>query len=288
MFLLLALAAAAAYGAADFLGGVASRRAASVAVIVVSQSVGLVVMLAAAPALSPAPGAAAFAWGAAAGVAYGLGVLLLYRGLAMGRMSVVAPITAVCALAFPVLFGLLLGEHPGGWALLGIALALPAIVLVSSEAPPAEASPERGAAPGTRTGRAVVLTAIGAGAGMGLFFICLARTQSGTGLWPLVAMRGVVVGGFAALALGTRQSLRLPRPALVVALGAGAIDVCANTLYLLSTRGGMLSLVATLTALYPATTVLLASLVLRERIRGRQAVGFACATLAAVLITATQ
>jgi drug/metabolite transporter (DMT)-like permease len=288
MSLLLALAAAAAYGAADFLGGVASRRAASVPVIVISQSIGLVVMLAAAPALSPAPDAGALAWGAAAGVAYGLGVLLLYRGLAMGRMSVVAPITAVCALGFPVLFGLLVGEQPGGWALLGIALALPAIVLVSSEAPPAEASPGAAAAPGTRTGRAVVITAIGAGAGMGLFFICLARTKSTAGLWPLVAMRTMVVGGFAALALATRQSLRLPRPALPVALAAGVIDLAANTLYLLSTRGGMLSLVATLTSLYPATTVLLASLVLRERIRGRQALGFVCAALAALLITATQ
>jgi drug/metabolite transporter (DMT)-like permease len=240
-------------------------------------------MAAAAPVLSAPGGGAAFAWGAAAGLAYGLGILLLYRGLALGRMSVVAPITGVCALGCPVLFGLLTGEDPGAWALLGIGLALPAIVLVSSgAAPPGSAGAQ------AATGREVVGTALAAGVAMGLFFICLARTRSVAGVWPLVAMRAVVVGGFGAIAVCQRRSLRLPRPALLIALAGGVLDIVANTAYLFSARASMLSLAATLTALYPATTVLLARLVLREPIRGRQALGFACAAAAAVLITATQ
>ncbi len=287
MYLLLALAAAAAYGAADFLGGVASRRAAIVAVIAVSQTLALVLVLLVAPLLGDVPSRVDLFWGAAAGLAYGVALSLLYRGLALGRMSVVAPITGVCAPSLPVLFGLLMGERPGPWALAGIALAVVAIVLISRTSE-ADAPSEPGADTRARLGRGAVLTAIGAGVAFGLFFIALARTRASAGLWPLAAARVVTVAGYLAIAAWQKQSLRLSRPALRPALAGGALDICANTLYLLSVREGLLSLAAMVTSLYPATTVLLASLILRERLQKHQIFGLACAAAALLLITTTQ
>lgn len=282
MYLLLALGAAAAYGAADFYGGLASRWSPIVSVIAVSQCLALFLVLALAPTLSAAPGSPAFGWGALAGVAHGAGLALLYRGLAQGRMSVVAPITGVCALSLPVLFALALGEHPGRWALVGIALAVVAIVLVSREPLP------RATEPSARMGRGIIATAVGAGIGFGLFFIALAQTKPEAGLWPLVATRAVTVSVFGAFAIATGRSLRLPRVSLYATLASGALDIGANVLYLLSARGGLLSLAVTLTSLYPATTVLLARAVLRERLLAVQGIGLGCAAAAAVLITATQ
>jgi drug/metabolite transporter (DMT)-like permease len=240
---------------------------------------------------SPPAGLSAFAWGGGAGLAYGAGLLLLYRGLAVGRMSVVAPITAVCALTFPVVFGVLLGEHPGTWALVGIVFAILAIGLVSREASSNDAASGgaavRGAEPGGGVAaRAVVMTAIASGVGFAGFFICLSRTASSAGLWPLVASRVVTIGGFVAVGLGTRQPIRIPRGAVYLAAAGGLVDVCANTCYVLSVRSGMISLAATLTSLYPVTTVVLARLVLRERIGWLQALGLGCALAAVVLITA--
>jgi drug/metabolite transporter (DMT)-like permease len=288
MYLLIALAAAAAYGAADFLGGLASRQSRIVPVIIVSQAIALVLVVIAAPLLAVVPSAAEFGWGAAAGLAYGVGLLLLYRGLAEGQMSIVAPITGVCAPALPVLFGLAIGERPGALALAGVALAIVAIVLISRGASP---EPRAGDAAGTEDGggaqRRVVLTAVGAGVAIGLFFIALARTHSAAGLWPLVATRSVTVLCYLVVAGVTRQSLKLSRPSLLAAIAGGALDICANTLYLVSVRAGLISLAATVTSLYPATTILLASVVLRERLQRQQTLGLACAAAALVLITST-
>jgi uncharacterized membrane protein len=217
--------------------------------------------------------------------------VLLYRGLAVGRMSVVAPITAVCALTFPVLFGLVRGERPGTWALVGIVFAILAIGLVSREGSSDDSPPGDAGARGTEPGsgvvrRSVVMTAIASGIGFALFFICLARTTSSAGLWPLVASRIVTIGGFVVIGLSTRQSFRMPRKAVYMAAAGGLVDVCANTCYVLSVRSGMISLAATLTSLYPVTTVLLARLVLRERIGWLQAIGLGCALATVILITA--
>jgi drug/metabolite transporter (DMT)-like permease len=281
--LLLALAAAAAYGAADFLGGLASRRAAMAAVIVASQGLALALALLAAPLLEGVPSARDLLWGAVAGLAYAVGIALLYRGLATGQMSVVAPITGVCAPCLPVLVGLLQGERPGFWALCGIALAGAAIVLISW-APAAEPpAPERSSTAQGR--RQVILIAVGAGMAFGVFLTTIAQASADAGLWPVVSARGVTLGCHLALALATRQSLRLARPSLWTALGGGALDLCANALYLVSTRAALISLAGTVTSLYPATTVLLASVVLRERIQPRQGVGLLCAAAAVLLIT---
>jgi len=280
MYVVLALAAAAAFGAADFLGGLASRRAPIVTVILVSQAVGLGFLAILAPLLDPPAGTEALAFGALAGLAYGGGILMLYRALAIGRMSVVAPITGVLALALPVAFGLLTGEHPGPTAFSGIGLAALSIVLISRE-PSAPAGPP----PEPLAGRAVPI-ALGAGVGMGLFFIALGQTSARDGLWPLLAARVVSTGGFALLALLTRAALGLPKAVRILALAGGVLDLLANLFYLLAVRQGLISLAATLTSLYPAATVLLAALVLRERIRGAQALGLASAFAAVWLITA--
>lgn len=299
MYLLLALAASVAYGAADFLGGVAARRASPVPVIFISQALALILVLAIAPLLADVPGAAVFLWGAAAGVAYAAGLILLYRSLAEGQMSVVAPITGVCGLASPVLVGLILGEEPGAPALVGIALSVGAIVLISRAAGSnpsatpsgAHADPVASATSPVAHARELdarrsVLMAVGAGIALGFFFITLAQTPPEAGLWPLVATRSVTTVCYFAVALFTKSSLRIPARARHIALIGGALDICANSLYLLSVREGLLSLAATVTSLYPATTVVLASLVLKEKIGRTQAVGLVCASLAVLLITA--
>jgi drug/metabolite transporter (DMT)-like permease len=292
---LLGLAAGLTYGASDFLGGLASRRSPVLAVVVASQLVGVVVLL---PFLLVLPGRAtiaALAWGGASGAAGGAGVALLYRGLSRGRMSVVAPTTAVGAAVVPVLFGLVTGERPGVPALLGIGVALAAIVLVSLAPDPPPDVPEpagpgvgftTGALADERRGRGHggLTDAVAAGVAFGAFFILLQQAGADTGLWPLLGARfgsiALLVGG----ALATGRGLR-PAPGTFAAIaGAGALDMVANAMYLLATRHGLLSLVVVLTALYPASTVVLARLVLGERMVRGQVVGLGLAAAGITLI----
>ncbi|HEY6066490.1 MAG TPA: DMT family transporter [Thermoanaerobaculia bacterium] len=272
----LAVLSAIAYGAADFLGGLATKRGSTVfATVVCSQATGLGVVLLALPFLPPAsPTATDLAWGAASGLAGGIGLALLYRGLAVGVMSVVAPVTAVCAVIIPVGVGVVLGERPTGLALAGVALALVAIVLIS----------QSGEAEGGGRGTTGVPIAIASGIAIGIFLVCLQRTGRSAGLWPLVPARVVSVSFFAIAGLLTGQKLVPRRESWPIVAGGGALDMVANILYLLAVRQGPLGIVATLTSLYPAGTVLLARIVLGERLRLVQLAGVACAVLAIVLI----
>ncbi|MGY1697808.1 EamA family transporter [Geodermatophilus sp. SYSU D00814] len=276
MALVLALASAVVYGMADFCGGIASRRAAAATVVAISQAAGLVLVALLLPWLGGEPAGADLVWGAVAGIAGGAGLLLFYRALATGVMSVVAPVTAVSAAALPVLAGLALGERLGAAAAVGIVLALAAVVLVSAE----------GGLSSLRSARlGSVGPALAAGAGFGLFFVLLERTGDDAGLAPLAAARVVSVLLVGALALGTVRSLRVPRRVLPVVLLAGVGDMAANALYLLATQaGGQLAITGVLASLYPASTVVLAQLVLRERLAGAQRAGLAVATAAVVLI----
>ena len=284
MFVVLALASAAMYGAADFLGGLASRRASAIAIVVLSQFAGLIalgLMLPLLPATTPSRGD--WIWGAAAGVAGGIGVALLYRALAIGTMAVVAPITAVCAVTIPVAAAFVLGERPGLFTIGGILLALVAIVLVSqSQAPTNTASAS--AAPGARGAG----TALASGVAIGLFFLALARTNSNAGMWPLVAARGASFGLFGAIALVMRVPMRMPARVAGTAVVGGVMDMLANLLYLVAARQGPLSVVVTLSSLYPASTVLLARTVLGERLSRRQVLGIVCALVAVIVIVATR
>ena len=271
----LALASAALYGAADFLGGFASRRAGTVAIVVVSQAAGLVLLAALLPFMPAAPFHSDLWWGGASGLAGGIGVALLYRALAVGPMAVAAPTTAVCAVLIPVVADLLGGQRFGLQTTIGIVLALVAIVLVSR-------------ADSARTGHvsAGLLLALASGVAIGFFFLALARTRPEAGMWPLVSARAVSVSLFVLIALVGRAPLRMPADVARIAIAGGVVDMAANALYLLATRRGVLSVVVTLSSLYPASTVVLARVVMGERLTGWQGVGMAAALAAVALIVA--
>jgi drug/metabolite transporter (DMT)-like permease len=294
MLVVLALVSAATYGAADFLGGLASRRAGAIAIVVVSQCAGLLSLLVVLPFLPAAsPAASDWLWGAAAGVTGGTGVALLYRALAITSMAIAAPITAVCAVTLPVAVSMALGERPGTGPLAGIALALASIVLVSQQ-DTRDSSPAEGSTPLVAQGFSPVhhssgiATALASGVAIGLFFLAVAQMRPEAGLWPLIAARGVSVSLFAAMAVMTKRSLRMPPSVIRIAVAGGVLDMLANVLYLVASRYGPLSIVVTLSSLYPAGTVLLARTVLGERLSWPQVIGIICALVAVVLIVGTR
>ena len=275
---LFALLSAAAYGAADFLGGMAAKRSTTVAAVIVSQAAGLLLLGVVLPLLPHASVSNAdIAWGATAGLTGGGGVALLYRALAIGPMSVVAPVTAVCAAAIPVAAGITFGERLTMPAAAGIALAAIAIVLIGQEKRTREAEEQHASAQGLRV-------AIAAGIAVGLFFVCLERTSAASGLWPLVPARVVSVGLFTSIALATARPVLVQPSVMIVAIAGGALDMLANALYLIAVQQGQLSIVATLASLYPASTIVLARIVLDERWSRPQAVGVTLAIVATALI----
>jgi drug/metabolite transporter (DMT)-like permease len=278
---LLALLSAASYGAADFMGGLASRGASTILVVAISQTAGFVVLAALLPMLPDAsPVRQDIVWGLAAGVSGSIGVALLYRALAIGTMAIVAPTTAVCAVVIPVMFGMLAGERPPLHALAGIGIALLAIVLVSQD--DSGRAGVRAATHGARLPRGLGLALL-SGVAIGFFFLSLARTDPGAGLWPLLAARGLSVALFGLLAL-RRLPVRVPGRVLGLTVAGGILDMLANALYLIAVRQGPLTSVVTLSSLYPASTVLLAGIVLRERLNRVQMIGIAAALAAVMLI----
>jgi drug/metabolite transporter (DMT)-like permease len=280
MIELLALGSAVLYGAADFFGGLTARRANTIATVFVSQFVGLVLLLLVLPFLPAATiSSSDWSWGLVAGLSGGIGVALLYRALALGAMAVVAPTTAVIAAMIPVLFAFVLGERLQLLTWCGVGLALVAIGLVSR--PASEVAP-----PGQSKSRAFPPAfglALLSGFAVGIFFLSLARTTTAAGMWPLVAARIATLVLFGAIALVTRRTLLMSRTAAATAVTGGALDMAANALYMTAARIGPLSVVVTLASLYPASTVLLARVVLGERLGAVQIAGIVCA-LAAVLI----
>jgi drug/metabolite transporter (DMT)-like permease len=274
--ILLATASALVWGTSDFCGGKGAQRASALAVTVVSQLVGLPVLAAGLLVVSGTPRLADLGWGALGGVAGLTGIVLLYRGLASGAMVIVSPVTAVTAAVVPLAAGLLLDGALGVLGLAGSACAILAIALIS-------AGPRGGA--GRVTAR-LLGTALIAGAMFGVFFIMLGQAQPDTGLWALVGVRLTSVPLGLLVAARTGTSLRLPRPALVWAAFAGPLDLTANALFLLAAVQGHLAIVAVLASLYPASTVLLALAVDKERVRGAQLAGLGLAAAALVLSSA--
>lgn len=278
---LLALGAALFYGGADFLGGLAARRVSTVVTVAVSQVTGFLVLLVAIPLLPEAsPSRADLLWGVAAGLCGGLGVALLYRALAIGTMAIVAPITAVCAVAVPVLIAVALGERPTLLATAGIVLAIVAIVLVSQGQ-----SPDASAAPGSgRPATAAIPIALMSGVLLGLFFFAFAQAGPDAGMWPLLMTRATSMTLFGVAIIVTAQSVRMAPTVLGIIVVNGVVDMLANVFYLIASRSAPLSVVVTLASLYPASTVMLARLFLAERLTGRQTMGVACALVAVLLI----
>lgn len=276
MSIVLALLGALIYGGADFSGGLASRRAPALAVVFGGQLAGTAVLGVLIVAVPGRFDAASVLWGAAAGLSGGVALLLFYRSLATGAMTVVAPLTAVMSAIVPVVGGIAFGERPSVLALAGVALAVVAVVLVSAEH-------GRLPTPAMFRGRAIAGPLL-AGAGFGLLFVLLSRAAPDTGFWPLLGARAASLTLFAVVALVARRSLvpRAAPPALVVASGVG--DMTANLLFVVASRLGLLSIVGVLLALYPAATVLLAMLLLRERLHPVQVAGLAVAGSGVVLI----
>ena len=277
MAVLLALGSAVVYGTSDFLGGLASRKASVFGVVALSQLTGLIALLVLLPVLGGPTGPADLIWAAASGLVGATGLVIFFRTLARGVMSVIAPVTAVTAAAVPVLVGLLEGNRIGFWSGVGIVLALIAVVLVSAEG---GLSALRGARP------ASIPPALAAGAAFGVFFVFLDRTGDSTGLTPLVAARLASVALVVAIALLGRRPLHVPRASLPLVAASGVGDMSANALFLVATQQhSQLAIVGVLASLYPVSTVVLAQFVLRERLVPAQLAGLAAAVGAVVLIT---
>jgi drug/metabolite transporter (DMT)-like permease len=285
----LALIAALVYGSSDFFGGLASRRATTISVVVWSQAMGLLVLAIVLPIVG---GSATFddiGWGTLCGVAGAFAIAMLYRGLAIGTMGVVSPLSAVLGATIPMLFGIAVhGERPSWPAYAGIAAALIAVVCVSAAGDQPDGT-RHVATPRQWFGLpAGVPEALLAGLAFGAFFIALAQTRANAGMYPLLAARitSVVILGVGGAAFGGAGSLSIPRATLPLVLVCGALDMIANILYVLAAHTGLLAIVAVLTSLYPAATVCLAGIVLRERLRALQWAGVALALGGAIAIAA--
>jgi drug/metabolite transporter (DMT)-like permease len=266
------------YGAADFCGGLGTRKSPLVSVLAVSQLVGLVVALGASLFLTRAlPTAADLAWGAISGVCGTAGLAALYTALATTLVAVASPVAAVIGAVVPVLLGVAVGERPGSLAWIGIGLAVPALVLLS-------AGPAGNGKTSALVRRAVLLGAA-AGIGFGLFFFAISRTSHMSGLWPLVTARASTISIVAFFALISGRSLRPARAGLTIVLLSGMLDMGANIAFLLATRAGMLSTVAVVASLYPGPTVLLARLVLQERLTPTRVLGLVLALAGVALIS---
>ncbi|MEH1056485.1 EamA family transporter [Micromonospora sp. CPCC 206171] len=271
--IMLAAVSAVAFGTADFSGGKASRRADPVAVTVVSQVLSVPLLLLLVLVVPGTPTGVDLAWGLGAGVAGAAGVMLLYRALAAGMMAVVAPVTAITAAVVPIIAGLLTARWPGALALCGAGLAVLAIALVSLG---------EGGARGAVSTRVIGL-ALTAGALFGVFFALLGQAGPAAGMWPVLALRLSSIAFGVALAVGTGVRLRIGPRVFGWAVAAGLLDSAANALYLAAAARGHLSVVAAIAALYPASTVLLALAVDRERLRPVQLAGLGFAAGALVL-----
>jgi drug/metabolite transporter (DMT)-like permease len=288
MIVVLSLAAALFYGAADFCGGLASRRTSSLAVVVWSQLAGLLVLGLALPLVPGIPRPVDLAIGAFCGISGAVAVALLYRALAIGVMGVVSPVTAVLAAAIPVIWAFLHGERPTPLALAGICCALVAVVLISASAAPAAVEAPLARKPPRALLPPGIASALASGTAFGIFFIILAKTHADAGLFPLLGTRLASLGILALGALVLRRSLRIWRPGLRTIVIAGVLDMLANVLYVVAAHRGELSIVAVLTSLYPAGTVALAALILRERLMRVQWIGVAAAFAGVICISLTR
>jgi uncharacterized membrane protein len=306
MVIMFALAAAVLYGSADFLGGAATRRSRALSVASLSVPAGALVMLGAALLAGGPAATAGLGWSLGSGAFGAVGLIVFYVGLAAGPMSVVAPVSALVSTVVPVGVAVASGERLGVPVYAGAALCLVAIVLVSLDGGtparvPGGGDPSQG--PGLRAARYPGRSAgylgnhatargfaygIAAGAMFGLFFVFLRNAGTSGVLWPVCMSRlancAVVLG--AAVIAGARPAGReAGTRVLVAAVASGVLDASANLFYVLATRAGLFGIAAVLTSLYPGITVLLARVVLGERMRAVQRAGLLLAAAGVVLVT---
>lgn len=268
------LASAASWGAGDFSGGLAARRTNVFSVAVLGQVAGVVVMTLIALIRAEAlPSIRVAAWACAAGAAGAAGILFLYQALAMGPMGIAAPTTAVLAASVPVVFGAVAEGVPRTVQLLGFCLAIAGVWFVSRP------DPARGRPEGM--GLAVL-----SGLAFGAFYILISQTRGDGVFWPLAAAKVTSFLSLLAVAAATGRARLAPAAVVPLILLSGVLDAGGNTFFLLAQHAGRLDEAAVLASLYPATTVILARLVLGERVTGIQAVGIMAVLSAIPLIVA--
>jgi drug/metabolite transporter (DMT)-like permease len=266
------LTTAASWGAGDFCGGLATKRASVHGVVIGAHASGAVLFLALAlVSREPVPAFANQAACGAAGLFGSLGLLALYRALAMGRMGIAAPVSGVLSAAVPVVAGAFLEGRPGGVKLIGFALALMAVWLVSRSDDGAFCAADLG-------------LPVAAGLGFGLFIVIIGRASAGGVFWPLLSARVASLCALTLVARLSRQRL-LPERGLALVVLAGLFDAAGNAFVVLAAHAGRLDVAAVLCSLYPATTVILAWVFLRERISRWQFAGLMLALSAIVMIT---
>jgi len=274
MVAIFAALAALTYGSSDFCGGLATRKSAVTAVVSWSQVFGLLVVLIASPLLGTVSLTARdILWGIGAGLSGAAGVGFLYNGLASGLASVVSPVASLTGAALPVIFAVLSGERPEMLTWTGVALALPAIFLLSAEK-------------GEKKDHVLRSLQMGflAGCGFSGFFILIAQTGDNSGMWPLLAARLATVPIFLFITLIRGRSVLLERRSRVQAILAGVLDMSANIFYLLASRTGFMITAVVITAFYPAPTVLLQRIVRKEKLTVPRICGIVIAIIGASLI----
>jgi drug/metabolite transporter (DMT)-like permease len=273
--LALALISALVYGCADFGGGRATRLASATTVTFTSQLAGLLFVVVMAPLVPHGPITSRMLLaGFIGGIAGGSGVMLFYYLLANGTMSIVSPVTAVSAATVPIVGGLLFGERPGPVALIGLMLAIGAIVLVSMVK--GEHDPH--------TARTALLS-VAAGVFFGLFYTALSRSGPKPGVIPFLGARLSSMSIAGAIALFRKEPLFVTRKAMPLAAATGIMDMGANVTFLYATLVGLLTITGAIAALYPISTLILARFIDHERLRPIQWVGLLAALTAIVLIS---
>jgi drug/metabolite transporter (DMT)-like permease len=275
MAVLLALLTAVVYGSADFLGGKATRHVSAIGVTFVGQIFGIAVLaVATLIADIPAPPASDWAWSALAGVLGSTGLVVFYKAMSSGHMTVAAPTAAVTGAVVPIIVGLSIGERPSVTTLVAMPVAVVAIALISDILGPGH----------HRAPARTVLLAVLGGSLFGFVFVALHQTTSDSGVWPVFIMRMTSLPYLAVLLVATRSTVKGVRAHIAPTVGSGLLDSLANWLYVLAVREGLLSVVSVIVSLYPGTTMALAVGVDRERVHRSQVFGVVLAALAVCII----
>lgn len=270
------LMAAISWGAGDFSGGFASKRANVYSVVLITQAVGVFLLAASAHLMAEEmPPLGGMVWGAVAGVFISIGLLALYRGLSQGRMGFVAPISAVVAATVPVIYGAFYEGLPDVHQMVGFAFAFVAVWLIAG-----------GGDETSKIERTDLILPLIAGTGFGLFFISIDRVSDTAVLWPLTAARIAAVITLLVFIALSKQVYIPPKNILPVVIIAGIFDTGGNTFFALASQAGRLDIASITSSLYPAGTVLLAWLILKEKLSSKQWIGVVAALVAIVFISA--
>ncbi len=275
MAVVLALLTAVVYGSADFLGGKATRHVSAIGVTLVGQFFGIAVLgIATFMADTPVPPPSDWAWSALAGILGSSGLVVFYKAMSSGHMTVAAPTAAVMGAIVPIVAGLIMGERPSTATLIAMPVAVIAIALISDIL-----GPGNHRAPA----RTISLAMMG-GSLFGFVFVALHQTTSDSGVWPVFIMRMTSIPYLAVLFFITHSRIKGVRTHIAPTVGSGLLDSIANWLYVLAVREGLLSVVSVIVSLYPGTTMMLAVGVDHERVHRSQIFGVALAALAVCVI----